>query len=129
MLGKLVHEPEGVEGQNGTVPALGLLDVETTLVPEKTLIRVEATHVPSGSPLSGYEIHLGKTTGPDCARPFALIGSQPDGAMSPDGRIMGTYIHGCFGSDQFRHAFLKGLGATSDLAYDRMVEESLEALA
>ena len=83
MLGRLVHDPEGLEGQAGTVPGLGLLDVETTLVPDKTLTRIECVHTPTSNALTGYEIHLGRTDGPDCARPFAMIGDQPDGATSP----------------------------------------------
>jgi adenosylcobyric acid synthase len=126
MLGRFIHDPLGLEGQAGTVAGLGHLDVETTLLPDKTLTRVNATHVPSGAPFTGYEIHLGQTTGPDCARPFAMIGSQPDGAISPDGQIIGTYLHGCFGGDQFRHAFL---GATSGLRYEQQIEANLELLA
>ena len=65
----------------------------------------------TGEPLEGYEIHLGRTTGPDCARPFAFIAGAPDGAVTANGRIMGTYLHGCFASDGFRRAFLALLGA------------------
>ena len=129
MLGKLIHDPAGLEGQAGTVAGLGHLDVETILLPDKTLTRVNATHVPSGTTLTGYEIHLGETAGPDCARPFATIGSQSDGAISADGRIVGTYVHGCFGGDDFRRAFLAALGATSDLSYEQRVEASLDELA
>ncbi len=129
MLGKLIHDPAGLEDQAGTVAGLGHLDVETTLLPDKTLTRVAATHGPSGTPLTGYEIHLGKTAGPDCARPFAMIGIEPDGAISADGRIVGTYVHGCFGGDDFRKTFLAALGATSDLRYEQRIEASLDALA
>ncbi len=129
MLGRLIHDPEGLEGVAGTVPGLGHLDVETALLPDKTLTRIVATHVPTGQAVTGYEIHLGETSGPDCARPFARIGNSPDGASSADGRVVGTYVHGCFGSDDFRHAFLASLGASSGLRYEQRVEESLEALA
>jgi adenosylcobyric acid synthase len=130
MLGRLIHDPEALEGQPGTAPGLGHLDVETTLLSDKTLTRVTATHVPTATPMTGYEIHLGQTAGPDCARPFAMIGDTPDGAIGADGRIMGTYVHGCFGGDDFRRAFLAGLGAsTSDLRYEQRIDESLETLA
>ena len=80
--------------------------------------------------MSGYEIHLGTTTGPDCVRPFAMIGDAPDGAQSRDGRVIGTYIHGLFSDDAFRRHFLEGLGIHgSDLAFEATVEETLDQLA
>jgi adenosylcobyric acid synthase len=130
MLGRLIHDPAGLEGMTGSVPGLGLLDVETTLAPDKTLTRVTGTHVPTGTGLSGYEIHLGQTAGPDCQRPFALIGGKPDGALSPGGQVMGTYLHGCFASDAFRAAFLGSLGAkASNLRFDDLIERTLDGLA
>ena len=130
MLGGNVHDRQGLEGPPASLEGLGLLDVETELLPEKTLTRVTATHVPSGTALSGYEIHLGETRGPDCARPFAMIGNTPDGAMTSSGQVSGTYLHGCFGSDAFRAAFLLGLGATaSALRFDDLIETTLDALA
>ena len=112
------------------MPGLGLLDVETTLVSDKTLTRVEAIHVATAAPLAGYEIHLGKTEGADCLRPFAMIGATPDGAMSANGRVMGTYLHGCFAGDAFRRAFLEGLGGEAgNLMFEREIEETLDRLA
>ena len=96
----------------------------------KTLTRVTGHHVASGTPLSGYEIHLGQTFGPDCKRPFAMIGTAPDGAVSASGQVMGTYLHGCFASDDFRRAFLAALGApASRLRFDDLVERTLDDLA
>ena len=130
MLGRMIHDTQGLEGPPASVEGLGLLDVETTLLPDKTLTRVAAIHVPTGTALSGYEIHLGETRGPDCARPFAMIGNIPDGAMTSSGQVSGTYLHGCFGSDAFRAAFLLGLGATaSSLRFDDLIETTLDALA
>ena len=130
MLGRMIHDPQGLEGPPASVEGLGLLDVETALLPDKTLTRITATHVPTGTTLSGYEIHLGETGGPDCARPFAIIGNTPDGAITRSGQVSGTYLHGCFGSDAFRAAFLQGLGATaSALRFDDLVETTLDALA
>ncbi len=109
---------------------LGLLDIETTLLPDKTLTRVTATHVASGQKIEGYEIHLGASHGPDCSRPFARIGGADDGATSADGLVSGTYIHGCFASDGFRSAYLKTLGAAaSDLAFESLIEKTLDELA
>jgi adenosylcobyric acid synthase len=130
MLGRRIHDPDGIEGKAESVDGLGLLDVETTLHADKTLTLVEAIHTASGEPLRGYEIHLGGTTGPDSARPFARIAGRPDGATSRDGRVMGTYLHGAFASDGFRSAFLRALGAAAGgLAFDTLVDDTLDALA
>jgi adenosylcobyric acid synthase len=130
MLGRNVHDPEGVEGNPGSVEGLGLLDIETTLTGDKTLETVTARHIPSGETFTGYEIHLGRSEGPDCARPFAEISGRGDGAISASGLIEGTYLHGIFSSDAFRTAYLEQLGAidTQSYAYDAMVEETLNAL-
>jgi adenosylcobyric acid synthase len=80
--------------------------------------------------VSGYEIHLGTTKGPDCDRPFTMIGDAPDGARSKNGRVMGTYIHGLFSDDAFRRQFLKGLGADgSALAFEAAIDETLDGLS
>jgi adenosylcobyric acid synthase len=130
MLGHTVHDPEGLEGAATSMKGLGLLDIETTLLPEKTLTRVTATHLASGEEIKGYEIHLGASHGKDCSRPFARIGSAADGATSTDGLVSGTYIHGCFASDGFRSAYLKSLGAdSSDLSFETLVERTLDELA
>ena len=130
MLGSRIHDPRGLEGPPASVEGLGLLDVETTLESGKTLTRVTGTHVSSGAAISGYEIHLGKTEGPDCSRPFARIGDRTDGAIGPSGRVMGTYLHGCFASDPFRKAFLESLGAASSaLRFEDLIERTLDDLA
>ena len=130
MLGTSVQDPAGIEGPPGTSPGLGLLDVETLMTPDKHLTRVTATHAVSGLPIHGYEIHIGRTHGPDCARPFAQISGTPEGATSPNGRITGSYLHGMFSDDAFRHAFLADLGAApSPYAYSADVETVLDALA
>jgi adenosylcobyric acid synthase len=130
MLGKAVHDPQGLEGPPGSAEGLALLDVETTLVADKTLTRVEGVHVATGAQISGYEMHLGETLGPDCARPFAAIGGRTDGATSPNRRIVGTYLHGCFADDAFRSAFLESIGASPGrIAFEATLEESLDELA
>ena len=130
MLGRLIHDPQGLEGEAGTAEGLALLDVETSLCPDKTLTQASGIHVPTGTEISGYEIHLGITDGPDCARPFAMIGGRPDGARSASGQVSGTYLHGCFASDGFRAAFLQSLGAAaSALRFEDQVERTLDALA
>ncbi len=129
MLGRVVRDPDGIEGEAGETAGLGLLDVETVMSPDKRLTRTSAVHLASGAPMAGYEIHIGRTEGPDRARPFAQVGGEPEGAMSADGRIVGSYLHGMFADDRFRAAFLRGFGATSGLNYGAGVEAVLEALA
>jgi len=130
MLGRTVHDPDGIEGPRGTAAGLGLLDVETTLSGEKRLEPAEgATY--DGAPFTGYEMHMGVTEGADCARPFArLADGSAEGAVSADGRVIGTYIHGLFANDGQRSAWLKRLapgGAT--IAYDALIEQTLDKLA
>ena len=129
MLGRSIADPQGVEGPPATVPGLGLLDVDTVLAGEKRLVAVTGTA--AGAPFSGYEMHMGVTEGPGRTRPFALIDQEgPEGAVSVDGRVVGTYAHGLFADDRQRAAWLNRLGAPpSDLAYEAGVEETLDALA
>ena len=130
MLGRIVRDPLGIEGPAGETEGLGLLDVTTEMTPDKRLTRTRALHAATGLEVEGYEIHIGATTGPDRARPFAHVAGQPEGALSADGRIIGSYLHGLFRADAFRAAFLRRLGAqSSGLAYGRVVEETLDALA
>ncbi len=130
MLGRLIHDPRALEGPAGSAEGLGLLDVETTLQGDKTVTQTQAMHALSGQLITGYEIHLGKTTGPDCARLFAQTPNGPEGATSTDGRVTGTYLHGCFSADDFRRAFLMALGAPpSDLTFDHLIEKTLDDLA
>jgi adenosylcobyric acid synthase len=130
MLGRMIHDPEGLEGPAGSIAGLGLLNVETTLLSDKTVTQTQAMHALSGQLITAYEIHLGTTVGPDCARLFAQTANGPEGATSPDGLVTGTYLHGCFAADGFRHAFLKSLGAPpSDLSFDHLIEKTLDELA
>ena len=130
MLGRTVADPSGLEGPAGVSPGLGLLDIETTLAPVKTLARRAGRERTSGLPVVGYEIHLGATTGPDCARPLLDLDGRPDGAVRSDGRVAGCYLHGLFAADAFRRSFLASLGATpSGLAFEDDVEQTLDALA
>ena len=130
MLGKTIADPEGIEGPPGVSEGLGLLDVETVMIPEKALTKVTARDLVSGSVVSGYEIHIGRTDGPDRARALFQIGAEYEGATSPDGRVQGTYLHGVFSENAFRRAFLARLGAESGrVDYGGEVDASLDALA
>jgi adenosylcobyric acid synthase len=130
MLGRTIADPDGVEGEAGRVEGLGLIDVNTVLTGDKVTVAVAGRDVGSAEPVAGYEIHLGRTTGADCARPVFEIDGRLDGARSADGLAAGTYVHGAFASDGFRRAFLASLGApASNLAYEATVEATLDALA
>ena len=72
---------------------------------------------------------LGVTAGSDLGRPFARIGNAADGATSSDGRVMGTYLHGLFAADGFRRVFLGGAAEGSNLAYEQMIDQTLDELA
>ncbi|MGF7005046.1 cobyric acid synthase [Aminobacter sp. BE322] len=130
MLGQVVRDPHGIEGSVKETPGLGLLDIETVMEPEKTVRNVEARSVRYDEPLSGYEIHLGRTTGPDCARPAAIINGVEDGATSADGKVFGTYMHGLFSADGFRGRFLESLGIRGGgIDYPAEVERALDEIA
>jgi adenosylcobyric acid synthase len=130
MLGRSVADPEGIEGPAGETPGLGLLDVTTLMTPQKSLTRVEAVHAETDEPIEAYEIHIGQTDGPDRARPFALVGGAAEGAISADGRVQGSYLHGLFASDPFRRAYLQRLGiSASSEPYRARIESALDALA
>lgn len=129
MLGRRISDPEGMEGPPGSVGGLGLLDVETVLTGDK---RLEAVHGRSfdGTALAGYEMHVGRTQGADCARPFSMLGGSPDGAVSENGRIWGTYLHGLFADDGQRSQWLARLGGSASvLDYEAGVDEVLDRLA
>lgn len=129
MLGKTISDQDGVEGPACTVDGLGHLDVHTVLEPVKNLLLREGTHLETNTPLSGYEIHMGKTEGQDCARPLLNLGGKDDGAVNSSHRVSGCYLHGIFASDAFRSAYLGTLGAGSTVMFEDQIEETLDALA
>ncbi|MND52403.1 Cobyric acid synthase [compost metagenome] len=130
MLGRTISDPEGIEGVAGAAPGLGLLDVETVLAGDKTLRRVEGQMAASGGAFEGYEIHIGRTDGPDAARPAARIGDQPHGATSADGKITGLYVHGLFDRPEARAALLAELGAeSSGVDQTVRVDQALDRIA
>ncbi|MCZ7909570.1 cobyric acid synthase [Agrobacterium leguminum] len=129
MLGKTVTDPEGIEGPPATVDGLGLLDVDTVLTGDKRLVSVTGKSF-DGIDLSGYEMHVGETASGTDSLPFSKIDGHEDGAVSPDGRIFGTYIHGLFSDDRQRSAWLERLGGqNTELNYDAQVDAVLDRLA
>lgn len=130
MLGSRVHDPLGIEGTTDGIEGLGLLDVETEMAPEKTVRNSTAQSAEYGVPLSGYQIHLGITRGADCERPAAIVDGLPDGAVSADGRVMGTYLHGLFGSDAYRARLLESFGLSGERQnYRESVDQALDEVA
>ncbi|MDO7835228.1 cobyric acid synthase [Sphingobium sp. HBC34] len=128
MLGRTIRDPDGLEGPAGTVDGLGLLDVDTVLSGAKTLEAVRGRAL--GADFGGYEMHMGRTAGPDCGRPFAMLGERPDGAVSRDGRVMGSYVHGLLASSALRDALLRQIGgASAGTDYDQSVEDALDEIA
>ncbi len=130
MLGREIADPEGIEGKPGSVAGLGLLDVATVMTADKRVTETVALHPASGTRVTGYEIHLGRSEGPDCQRPMFTVEGRPEGAVRADGRVMGSYLHGMFSEDAFRRAFLAGLGAVPGAdSYEAVIDQTLDALA
>ncbi|WP_328986329.1 cobyric acid synthase [Thiorhodovibrio winogradskyi] len=154
MLGTQVRDPLGIEGEPGDTPGLGLLDMVTEIGAEKRLLDIATTELTSGCPISGYEMHMGRTTGPALARPWLRLAepggdsashsaSDPgkgagqgiargraEGCISANGRVMGGYLHGIFSSDAFRAHWLGQVGAqASALDFIARTEAALDELA
>jgi adenosylcobyric acid synthase len=131
MLGRRVTDPDGVEGRPGGIPGLGLLDVETVLTRDKTLTEVSGILIADGEPFRGYEMHIGRTGGRDCDRPLLRFADgRLDGAISVDGRVRGTYVHGLFAGDRARASLLAWFGATAgEVSYEADIDRVLDALA
>ena len=112
-------------------PGLGLLEVTTELTGDKSLVAVKGRTVADGVAVAGYEMHIGRTTGAGTQRPLLrLDDGRLDGAISADGRVAGSYLHGFFADDAQRAAWLARLGVpASSLAYEALVEQTLDALA
>ena len=109
---------------------LGLLDVATQLTGEKALRQVDGACLTNGAPFQGYEMHVGETAGPDCARPLMrFTDGRLDGAISADGLVAGAYVHGLFADDRQRAAWLALFGGTSGIDYEATIERALDALA
>ena len=129
MLGRTISDPQGVEGVPGAVDGLGLLNVETVLAGTKTLERVTGTAL--GSRFEGYEMHMGETDGPDATRPVCRIdGRGNEGAMSADGRVAGSYVHGLLGLAQQRVAWLARIGVNGGgIDHSASIDGALDEIA
>jgi adenosylcobyric acid synthase len=129
MLGREVADPQGIEGPPGSVPGLGLLDVATVMTRDKTLVEVAGTA--GGARVRGFEMHMGRTDGPGTARPaVTLDDGRRDGAISADGVVTGSYLHGFFAEAAQRQAWLARLGATaSGPDHADAIDRALDAIA
>ena len=127
-----MHDPRGIEGTPGSAPGLGLLEYETTIERDKQLRQVRGILATSGVPVSGYEMHMGVTTGAALSRPaIHLDDGRADGALSEDGQIFATYLHGLFEEPQACNALLAWAGLEDPLAadYAALREASIDRLA
>lgn len=150
MLGTDIHDPDGVEGTPGSEAGLGLLDVQTVMAGDKTLRKtvgvtrasISCAGLAEGLRVAGYEIHMGRTNGPDCGRGWLTLDDgvatpadanmAPDGAISADGRVMGCYLHGLFGDDGFRSAYLaalSGVDRQTGIGFEAGIDIALDELA
>ena len=132
ILGRNIADPDGIEGSLSKADGLGLLDIVTVIRGDKTLKEISGLEIETGQPIKGFEMHIGNTSGPGLKRPWIrLEDGRNEGAISNDGLVRGTYIHGVFTSDTFRHSFLDGIrpGRDQGVAYDAQIELTLNALA
>jgi adenosylcobyric acid synthase len=131
MLGQSIRDPLGLEAEAGESAGFGLLDMETELKQEKQLHRVGGKLALADEQVSGYEIHAGVSVGPALTRPAARLENGDDGAISADGRILGTYVHGLFDRREACDALLRwaGLEAPAALDYEALREAGIERMA
>jgi adenosylcobyric acid synthase len=131
MLGQHIHDPQGIEGEAGSSMGLGLLELSTTLAAEKQLRNVRGTLLLENSPVSGYEIHAGVSSGAALQHPALQLAHGADGAISSDGQILATYLHGLFDSTEACNALLRwaGLREVKTPDYRARCEADLERLA
>ena len=133
MLGKMIHDPQGLEGQIGSTSGLGVLDVETTLETDKQLRNVSGhLSLPGNPAMTGYEIHLGITRGEGLAKSAVeLVDGASDGAISADNQVFATYCHGVFDHPEALSALLSWAGLTETEAVDLAArrEADLDRLA
>lgn len=134
MLGRMLHDPHGLEGSAGSSEGLGLFDMETTLHPEKQLRNVSGKLCMGHVPVSGYEIHAGVSVGAALSRPVCVLEGCAEGAVSEDGQVLGTYLHGLFDTQPAADALLAWAGldchqlvapdiaALRDAAIDRLAD-------
>ncbi|MGM0594627.1 MAG: cobyric acid synthase [Pseudomonadota bacterium] len=131
MLGEAIHDPEGLEESPGSSQGLGLLAMQTTLAPEKQLKQVSGQLSLGGEPVEGYEIHMGVSEGAALERPLVQLDGRHDGAISEDGQVLGSYLHGLFERPEACRALLAwaGMERAEALDYHALREREIDRLA
>jgi len=131
MLGKLIADPDGIEGQHKEVKALGHLTMSTVLTQQKQLKNVSGKLSFADVDIAGYEIHAGRSDGPALSQPFCHLEHGQDGAISDDKQVIGTYIHGLFELSSSLEAIINWAGLTnaSTPDYHALREHDIERLA
>jgi len=132
MIGKLIHDPDGIEGPAGSSPGLGLMSFSTRLSPQKQLENVTGQLFGKQIPVKGYEIHMGETVGDDLDRPAVILeDGRFDGAVSADNQILCSYLHGLFDHPEACQELLlwAGLSDSPLFDYDRFREQQIDRVA
>ena len=131
MLGQQLHDPNGIEGPAGSGEGLGLLDFETILEEQKQLAQVTGTFIWDNAEVSGYEIHMGISSGPALETPAVKLNDKVDGIISKDNQIIGTYLHGLFDKESALQSLLNwaGLKNIEHFNYEELREQELDRLA
>jgi cobyric acid synthase CobQ len=140
ILGKRILDPHGIESAEQELEGLGLLDAVTSFAQEKMTVGVTGTHLESGCHIKGYEVHMGETRLGNGIRSLLTVRTEgesawrDEGAMSADGRVLGTYVHGLFDAAPFRRVFLNRLRARKGWApleprADSSLDQDLDRLA
>lgn len=126
MLGMSINDQHGVEGEAAESVGLGFFEMQTTLEKSKQLRRVSGLLADTKIPVHGYEIHAGVTTGAALQKPAFILESGPDGAISDDGNIIGTYVHGLFEDQKACSWFLEWAGLNDAVSIDYMGLRDIE---
>ena len=131
MLGQKISDPTGIEGDAGESQGLGLLEMQTTLQPEKQLHNVTGQLLLEGTAVSGYEIHAGMSHGAALDNPLVALDTRQDGAISPDNQVAGTYLHGLFESKESCDSLLRWAGLTAPQSpdYQQLREQGIDRMA
>lgn len=131
MLGKAIHDPHAIEGETGSSAGFAWLNMETTLAQTKQLKQVSGTLTFADASVTGYEIHMGVSTGLALIKPALVIDGKDEGAISQDNQIAGTYVHGLFDQAESSAAWLQwaGLQTTQHFNYEKLRNDELDRLA
>lgn len=131
MLGRAIHDPQGIEGSAGSSAGLNYLNFETTLKDNKQLKNVHGLIKGTNIPLSGYEIHAGVSEGDAFNHCLFQLNDGEDGIVSEDNCILGTYIHGIFDQPAMLDYLLAwaGLDNPDEFDYLALQETELDRLA